>query len=1120
MYSAPHTRQTTPLISTSPHSPHTSFTSFPLEISQLSRDNRELEARAKALSSQVKKFQAKINEMRSLERDLAQTQEDLRLQREENDCLKRELMYNWAASCGNHSQSEVNLLRNRLKTLQSQLTALARTARRFVHLIPPTQDANLTKTREKLALYIENCLFSTVSSPKSPFESLTFESKLFDSQEMDYRTTSEPTQTDTMQPSRHLHKLKSELTDLHLKNLSLEGKLRLELDLNERIKGEKEELEHDCEELKKENWQFIRQLEWMAKEQNSIRKNAFKALEEGKNEIFEKFEGCLMEFKENFDPVEKKIGGICILIMKLNRKTRQFKETLRGYLEKKGNKLEIEGWKREIEQLKREKNTDKKEIEELNRKIIAIKQEKIAENDEIDILKIEIEQLKRGKAAAKSEIESLNLQLIAVKQEKTAESDEIDILKREKFADKEQIEALNKKIIAIKQEKTAEIREKDTKIAEIQEKYEKLATKNQEEMQILRNELKTLKKQADFDRKQLENNLKSNENAKNRVEIDIKLLENQIKQLELELKSKIEENVHLKQANSDKEVKLMTEISENKGKNAVLEGKLVEKSEENKRLRTNLTSFRLKLQKKLRNMQLKLKEIGVFRVTIPNLIQEMSKKWENVSLELTEEVQKCVSMHENTVTQLRHELKTLQEENSALGSENSFLNQETEQLRSTLYRVHPSKEALSEASAAIKALHVSLQVSSQEYSEVYEVALALQLQLTEALLKQEEYRERGEMLAEDWTVWTERVVPAKVHRTQIRRLEKENEQKAKELDQVTESLFKLVRQQEELQEVLLKKEKTLNKAEEERFRLEQLLASSRKMAVEEVESLNHEIFNLKESLNKKEFDLEKLAVIRRSLESRNSELQGKLALLQYTSSLEKEGEKRLREGYSGHVQTETSLQPREKTDSEAEMHPMGRILDSDLRSISLEEQDSGESELSRTLQEEVNQLNRLKPGEVLCKRVVWEGVTWLLVSAGRRYRWIKDGDEFPDDSVQSLLAEIEETEGELEKLRILVRRLEDIEALFEPYMSQGEELVLAVSKLLQDYEQMKRTMTAVSPEGSLQSKNCGLSQPVPVQSGETDYLPSEYARHSACNKLPYSHLKDLIGLLLRSIPIL
>jgi hypothetical protein len=149
-------------------------------------------------------------------------------------------------------------------------------------------------------------------------------------------------------------------------------------------------------------------------------------------------------------------------------------------------------------------------------------------------------------------------------------------------------------------------------------------------------------------------------------------------------------------------------------------------------------------------------------------------------------------------------------------------------------------------------------------------------------------------------------------------------------------------------------------------------------------------------------------------------------------------------------------------------------------------------------------------------------VTWLLVEAEhKRYRWINDIDEYQGDSVQSLLADIEEKEKELETLQVLVRRLEDVETLFEPYLAQGEELVIAVSKLLQDYEQMKRvTGLLTSPDASIQSKNCGLMQPLPVQSSETDHISSDWPRRSSDDKFPYSHLKNLIAALLRFLPIL
>ena len=226
------------------------------------------------------------------------------------------------------------------------------------------------------------------------------------------------------------------------------------------------------------------------------------------------------------------------------------------------------------------------------------------------------------------------------------------------------------------------------------------------------------------------------------------------------------------------------------------------------------------------------------------------------------------------------------------------------------------------------------------------------------------------------------------------------------------------------------------------------------------------------------------------------------------------------------MQTETSNRlklrsgPRSQGSKSPESRSLSHILDSDLRSISLSEQGNSDSDISNTLQEEINQLNRLRPGEALCKRVTHEGVTWLLVEAEhKRYRWINDLDEYQGDSVQSLLADIDEKEKELEALQVLVRRLEDVETLFEPYLAQGEELVIAVSKLLQDYEQMKRvTGLLTSPDASIQSKNCGLMQP--VQSSETDHISSDWPRRSSDDKFPYSHLKNLIAALLRFLPIL
>lgn len=228
------------------------------------------------------------------------------------------------------------------------------------------------------------------------------------------------------------------------------------------------------------------------------------------------------------------------------------------------------------------------------------------------------------------------------------------------------------------------------------------------------------------------------------------------------------------------------------------------------------------------------------------------------------------------------------------------------------------------------------------------------------------------------------------------------------------------------------------------------------------------------------------------------------------------------------MQTETSHSlklrsgPRSQGSKSPESRSLSHILDSDLRSISLSEQGNSDSDISNTLQEEINQLNRLRPGEALCKRVTHEGVTWLLVEAEhKRYRWINDLDEYQGDSVQSLLADIDEKEKELEALQVLVRRLEDVETLFEPYLAQGEELVIAVSKLLQDYEQMKRiTGLLTSPDASIQSKHCGLMQPLPVQSSETDHISSDWPRRSSDDKFPYSHLKNLIAALLRFLPIL
>lgn len=226
------------------------------------------------------------------------------------------------------------------------------------------------------------------------------------------------------------------------------------------------------------------------------------------------------------------------------------------------------------------------------------------------------------------------------------------------------------------------------------------------------------------------------------------------------------------------------------------------------------------------------------------------------------------------------------------------------------------------------------------------------------------------------------------------------------------------------------------------------------------------------------------------------------------------------------MQTETSQGlklrsgPRSQGSKSPESRSLSHILDSDLRSISLSDPGSYDSDLSNTLQEEIHQLNRLQPGEVLCKRVTYEGVTWLLVSAeGRGYHWVSDSPDYQGDSVQSLLADIDTKEKEIQALGEMVRRLEDVEVLFEPYVGQGEELVIAVSKLLQDYEQIKRvTSLLMSPEASLQSKNM---LPLPIQSCETDYMSTDWPRRRPSDdKFPYSHLKNLIATLLHFLPIL
>ena len=296
---------------------------------------------------------------------------------------------------------------------------------------------------------------------------------------------------------------------------------------------------------------------------------------------------------------------------------------------------------------------------------------------------------------------------------------------------------------------------------------------------------------------------------------------------------------------------------------------------------------------------------------------------------------------------------------------------------------------------------------------------------------------------------------------------------------------------------------------------------------------------LKEQLNRKEFQLEKLTVVKQSLETWNADLRQKLAEVQnkvFSPSFES---RQMSEGvvarrHFGTEATPSIRMPASNSPDSPTSRSLSMIQDAHAHSLSLALDEPEDSDLSETLLEEVKQLNMLKPGELICKRVVYDGIMWILIDSGeRKYRWASDQQRAESESVQSLIAEIESKDKELGDLKCVHRMLDDIETLVQPYITPGDHLTIAVSKLLQEYEQMKRSQKPPdsypsppggggfsTPEISGVSRGLGGSQPIPVQSSETDYIVSEWPVRRLEEKFPYSHLNDLIGKLLRYLPIL
>ena len=813
----------------------------------------------------MKKFQGKLSEMRGLERDLAEREEELRLTREENERMRRDLAQAWVRG----KDSDPAKLRGRLKATQERLEALAQTARLFLQQtaqIPmPERDSIWTQLMENLAFEIEKSLSASICSPRvlsrgpspgrSPFESTTYESKFSELSRNSPDLEHTYTETTHFTPhQRDMQKLKRLVRELQRRNEALEatieqleGRLREE----EQVKVEKEALERDCEELKQENVQFIGQLEWMAGEQTSLQQTLATYEETAQTALSDLYQESLSSHQASLSPLLVLLNSAIAKVTALTAKVTLLRpRTNRETADK---------------QLRKALQMEIQRAEGLEREVQAVR-------TDVESSRSRIAGLEKTEAAGKSEIR-----------------------------------ALKTKLTANEAEKKTIIGEKDTEIANLQAKL-KENSKTKEEVRSLRNEIASLRKQFDSERKglesqlksqsieesRLENSLKSSENAKIRLESDLKSLQKEIKRLEGLLKASETEGLAAREElmliQQTNEAHFKAQIAENSEERALLEAELSLKAAELKNLHAKFELEELargKMVRTMRNVKGAVRDIARLRREVASFLQSLREMLQTLSTDLAKVVFAQAESQENAIIHLQRELKQLQEENSALGSENSFLNQETEHLKTDLERERLSKAhhstAISEANSAMKALHASWQVSSQEYKEVYDLAVALQIQLTETELRKEECREQGLMLAEDWARWGERVVPMSVHRTQVKRLEKENERKEKELDQVTESLFKLVRQQEEQQELLAQKERALNRAEEERFRLEQLLSSSRKMALEEMESLNQELMQLKEQLSKKDFQLEKLASIRRSLETRNSDLQVKLAEVQNTS---------------------------------------------------------------------------------------------------------------------------------------------------------------------------------------------------------------------------------------------
>jgi len=864
MYSAPntqpHTRQTTPISPTA--FPYRTVDSFPAQFSQLTRDNRELEARARDLAAQMKKFQGKLSEVRGLERDLAERDEEVKLLREENERMRRDLAQAWVREKGEGQNSDAGRLRSALKAAQERLAGLAQAARLFLQQtaqIPmPERDSMWTQLMENLAFELEKSLSSPrflsrgPSPGRSPFESTTYESKHSEvsrnSPELEFpRLVSEPGQADTMQLSpqhmRDVHRLKGLVGELQRRNEALEAtveQLEGRLGQEEQLKGEREALERDCEELKQENVQFIDQLEWLSQEQTTLQQTLASYAETARSALNDFYEECLSAHQACLSPLLPHLNSTLAKVTALTSQVAQHRPA----------------------QLRK-------------------------------ALETEIKRAENCKTEAEKALEACRSRVAALEKAETV--------------GKSEIRALKAKLVAVEGEKKTLLEGKDKEIADLQAKLRDFL-RNNEERKSLKVEIASLRRQLDSEKKHFEvqlqettqTTLKTCENARIRLETDLKSLQREVKRLEallrtaeMEGKAAKEELVQAKQTFQVTEMRLKAQITAENEKKAQIEAESVRKSAELKKLQSKLASAQIteaKRQQNLRNIKEIATEMDKLRLEAATFLQSTGQMLASTSTELLSTVAVHVNTHESAILQLQSELRQLQEENSALGSENSFLNQETEHLKTDLEREKQSKAhhstAIAEANSAMKAIHASWQVSSQEYQEVYELAVALQIQLRETELRREEYREQTGMMAEDWTRWGERVVPLTLYKTQVKRLEKENERKERELDQVTESLFQLVRQQEEQQELLSQKERGLNRAEEERFRLEQLLSSSRKMALEEVESLNQELMQLKEQLSKKDFLLEKLAALRRSLETRNSDLQAKLTQVQ-NPSLEK-----------------------------------------------------------------------------------------------------------------------------------------------------------------------------------------------------------------------------------------